>query len=230
MPALPADPIAPAVWIALFSMSTGWPASPTARIASLTLPWNVFLSAGLGPPIFRPVVGGPLLRKSARMPWLPLLGPLQTPVGQPKVVAVTASGVPSERTPSAKVGPMALPLMTRELPFVMWTPVVAYRMAALVIVLRVALRRAVSVAEPTRSMPPQSPAGMIEGHDCTKTDGQLWMLTLSRKLVKTFVPGFTVSLASRAAPLRLIVPFDLTTLPPGTKSFPVLRVRLPSRR
>ena len=79
-------------------------------------------------------------------------------------------------------------------------------------------------------MPPQSPAGMIEGHDCTNTDGQLCMLTLSRKLVKTFVPGFTVSLASRAAPLRLIVPFDLTTLPPGTTSFPLLRVRLPSRR
>src|SRR5207244_9756736 len=107
MAALPPGPIAPAVWIALFSMSTGCPASPTARIASLTLPWNVFLSAGLGPPIFRPVVGGPLLRKSARMPWLPLLGPLQTPVGQPKVVAVTASGVPSESTASAKVGPMA---------------------------------------------------------------------------------------------------------------------------
>src|SRR5438067_13241326 len=206
MPELPADPIAPAVWIALFSMSTGWPASPTARIASLTLPWNVFLSAGLGPPIFRPVVGGPLLRKSARMAWLPLLGPLQTPVGQLKVVAVTASGVPSESTPSAKVGPMALPLMTRDLPFVMWMPVVAYRMAALVMVLQVAPRRAVSVAEPTRSMPPQSPAGMIAGHDCTKTDGQVWMLTLSRKLVKTFVPG---SPAFSAAPVRLIAPFDL---------------------
>ena len=194
------------------------------------LPWNVFLSAELGPPIFRPVVGGPLLRKSARTPWLPLLGPLQTPVGQPKVVPVTASGVPSPSTPSAKVGPIALPLMTRELPFVMWTPVVAYRMAALVIVLQVALRRAVSVAEPTRSMPPHSPAGMIEGQDCTKTDGQLWMFRLSRKLVKTFVPGFEVSLASRAAPLRLIAPFDFTTLPPGTKKVPLLRVRLPSSR
>src|SRR2546430_1485488 len=227
MPALPADPTAPAFWIPLFSISTGWPARPTARIASLTLPWNVFLSAGLGPPIFRPVVGGPLLRKSARMPWLPLLGPLQTPVGQPKVVAVTASGVPSESTSSANVGPMALPLMTRELPFVMWTPVVAYRMPALVIVLQVALRRAVSVAEPTRSMPPQSPAGMIEGHDCTKTDGQLWMLTLSRKLVKTFVPG---SPAFSAAPVRLIAPFDFTTLPPGAAKVPLLRFRSPSRR
>src|SRR5437870_2613973 len=230
MPALPADPIAPAFWIALFSISTGWPARPTARIASPTLPWNVFLSAGFEPPILRPVVGGPLLRKSARMPWLPLLGPLQTPVGQPKVVAITASGVPSPSTPSAKVGPIALPLMTRKLPFVMWTPVVAYRMAALVIVLQVALRREASVAEPVRSTPPQSPAWMIEGHDCTKTDGQVWMLTLSRKLVKTFVPGLIVSLASRAAPLRLMVPFDLTKLPPGTKSFPLLRVRLPARR
>src|SRR5437762_259059 len=140
MPALPADPVAPAFWIALFSMSTGWPARPTPRIASLTLPWNVFLSTELGPPIFRPVVGGPLLRKSARTPWLPLLGPLQTPVGQPKVVPVTASGVPSPSTPSAKVGPIALPLMTREWPFVMWTPVVAYRMASCVIVHRIVCR------------------------------------------------------------------------------------------
>src|SRR5438034_4530624 len=103
MPALPADPVAPAFWIALFSMSTGWPARPTPRIASLMLPWNVFLSAELGPPIFRPVVGGPLLRKSERIPWLPLLGPLQYPVGQPKVVLVTASGVSSTRTSSAEV-------------------------------------------------------------------------------------------------------------------------------
>src|SRR5205823_12882597 len=103
----------------LYSHTTGRPARPTARLAWLALPGNVFLSAGLGPPIFRPVVGGALLRKSARMPWLPLLRALQTPVGQPKVVAVTASGVPSPRTPSAKVGPMALPSMTRELPFVM---------------------------------------------------------------------------------------------------------------
>src|SRR5437879_1784749 len=109
MPALPADPIAPAFWIALFSMSTGWPARPTARIASPTLPWNVFLSAGFEPPILRPVVGGPLLRKSARMPWLPLLGPLQTPVGQPKVVAVTASGVPSQSTPATEGGRVAPP-------------------------------------------------------------------------------------------------------------------------
>src|SRR5437879_7111480 len=156
MPALPADPIAPAFWIALFSMSTGWPATPTARIASPTLPWNVFLSARFEPPILRPVVGGPLLRKSARMPWLPLLGPLQTPVGQPKVVAVTASGVPSPSTPSAKVGPIALPLMTRKLPFVMWTRVVAYRMAALVLVLQVALSRDAWVADPVTSAPRQS--------------------------------------------------------------------------
>src|SRR3989442_69614 len=114
--------------------------------------------------------------------------------------------------------------------FVMWTPVVAYRMAALVIVLQVAPRRALSVAEPTRLMPPHSPAGRIEGHDCTKTDGQLWMLTLSRKLVKTFVPGLLVSLALRAAPLRLIVPFDLTTLPPRTTNLPLLMARLPSNR
>src|SRR2546427_10529029 len=104
MPALPADPIPPAFWIALFSMSTGWPARPTARIASLTLPWNVFLSAGFEPPILRPVVGGPLLRKSARMPWLPLLGPVQTPVGQPKVVAVTASRGPPPGAAAGKGG------------------------------------------------------------------------------------------------------------------------------
>jgi hypothetical protein len=59
------------------------------------------------------------------MPWLPLLGPLQTPTGQPKVVPLTANGVPSASTPSAKVGPMVLPVIVSELPFRMWTPVVA---------------------------------------------------------------------------------------------------------
>src|SRR2546422_9389828 len=109
MPALPAAPIPPAFWIALFSMSTGWPVRPTARIASLTLPWNVFLSAGFGPPIVKPAVGGPLLRKSARIPWLPLLGPGHTPGGQPKVVALTAGGGPSSGTPPGEVGREARP-------------------------------------------------------------------------------------------------------------------------
>src|SRR5438067_1162275 len=136
------------------------------------------------------------------MPVLPLIGPLKS----------------VWRTPSSPMAgecrvPVALPATSLPL------AVVAYRMPALVIVLQVALRRAVSVAEPTRSMPPQSPAGMIEGHDCTKTDGQLWMLTLSRKLVKTFVPG---SPAFSAAPVRLIAPFDFTTLPPGTANVPLL--------
>jgi len=74
------------------------------------LPWKLFPSAAFVPPSFNPVLGGPLLRKSARMPWLPLLGPLQAPTGQPNVVLLTASGVASARTPSAKVGPMALPV------------------------------------------------------------------------------------------------------------------------
>src|ERR1700738_4422495 len=230
MPALPAEPVEPAFWIALFSISTGWPARPTARIASLTLPWNVFLSAGFGAPTLSPVVPAPPLRKSARMPWLPLLGPLQTPTGQPKVVPLTASGVPSASTPSAKVGPIALPVMANELPFVMWTPVVAYRMEALLMVLLVALRRAASVADPTRLMPPHSPAGSGEGHDCTKTDGQLGMLTLSRRLVKILVPELVVSLASSAAPIRLMAPLDFTTLPPGTTKVPLVRFRSSSRR
>src|SRR6266849_1414652 len=216
MAALPADPTAPALWIELFSMSTGWPARPTARIASLTLPWNVF------PPTFKPAPGGPLLRKSARIPWLPLFGT--------KVVPVTVSGVPSARTPSAKVGPIVLPEIVSELPFRLCTPVVAYRMAALLMVPCVAARMVASVREPTRLMPPHSPAGSGDGHDCTKTDGQLAMLTLSRRLVKTFVPGFELSLALSAAPVRLIVPFDFTTLPAGTTRVPLLMFRSPLKR
>src|SRR6202022_3739660 len=100
-------------------------------------------------------------------------------------------------------------------------------MEGLLMVLLVALRRAASVADPTRSMPPHSPAGSGEGHDCTKTEGQLVMLTLSRRLVKTFGPDV---LASSVAPVRLIAPFDLTTLPSGTTSFPPLRFRSPVNR
>src|SRR6267143_1115680 len=103
-------------------------------------------------------------------------------------------------------------------------------MAALVIVLLVAARMVASVREPTRLMPPHSPAESGEGHDCTKTDGQLAMLTLSRRLVKTLVPGLVVSLASSAAPVRLIVPFDFTTPPPGTTRVPLLRLRSPFKR
>src|ERR1700730_9808713 len=100
-------------------------------------------------------------------------------------------------------------------------------MAALVMVPVVALRIVASVAEPVRLMPPHSPAGSGEGQDCTKTEGQLGMLTLSRRLVKILVPEFVVSLASRAAPVRLIAPRDLMTLPPGTTRVPLLKLRSP---
>src|SRR5438128_10739047 len=94
-------------------------------------------------------------------------------------------------------------------------------------VLLVALRMVASVREPTRLMPPHSPAGSGAGHDCTKTDGQLGMLTLSRRLVKTLVRESVVSLALSSAPVRLIVPFDLTTLPPGTTKVPLVKLRSP---
>src|ERR1700730_10576235 len=103
-------------------------------------------------------------------------------------------------------------------------------MAALVMVPVVALRIVASVAEPVRLMPPHSPAGSGEGHDCTKTEGQLGMLMLSRRLVKILVPEFVVSLASSAAPVKLIAPLDLITLPPGTTKVPLVRLRSPSRR
>src|ERR1700686_4415118 len=103
-------------------------------------------------------------------------------------------------------------------------------MAALVMVPVVALRMVASVAEPVRLMPPQSPAGRTERQDCTKTEGQLGMLTLSRRLVKILVPGCVVSLASSAAPVRLIEPFDLITLPPGTTKVALAMFRSPSRR
>src|SRR5260370_24612789 len=97
-------------------------------------------------------------------------------------------------------------------------------MDALLRVPLVALRMDASVSEPTRLMPPHSPDGNGEGHDCTKTDGQLGMLTLSRRLVKTLAPD---ALASSAAPVRLIAPFDLTTAPPGTTRVPALSLRPP---
>src|ERR1700736_6200635 len=100
-------------------------------------------------------------------------------------------------------------------------------MEALLMLLLVALRRAASVADPTRLMPPHSPAGSGEGHDCTKTDGQLTMLTLSRRLVNTLAPE---ALASSAAPVRLMVPFDLTTPLPGTTRVPLVRFRSPFKR
>src|SRR5712691_8740510 len=103
-------------------------------------------------------------------------------------------------------------------------------MAALMMVLFVALRMVASVGEPTRLMPPHSPAGSGEGQDCTNTDGQVVMLTLSRRLVKTLVRELLVSLALSAAPVKLIVPFDLITLPPGTKRVPLVKLRSPSRR
>src|ERR1700716_252545 len=100
-------------------------------------------------------------------------------------------------------------------------------MDALLMVPLVAVRIVASVCEPTRLMPPHSPAGSGAGHDWAKTDGQLGMLTLSRRLVNTLAPG---SPAFSAAPVRLIVPFDFTKLPPGTLKVPLLRLRSPSRR
>src|SRR4030088_1839459 len=100
-------------------------------------------------------------------------------------------------------------------------------MDALLLVAVVAFRMVASVREPTRFRPPHSPEGSGAGHDWTKTDGQLGMLTLSRRLVNTLAPG---SPAFSAAPVRLIVPFDFTKLPPGTLKLPLLRLRSPSRR
>src|SRR6267143_3132689 len=100
-------------------------------------------------------------------------------------------------------------------------------MDALMMVAVVELRRAASVGEPTRLMPPHSPGGSSAGQDWTKTDGQLGMLRLSRRLVNTLAPA---SPAFNAAPVRLIVPFDFTTLPPATTKVPLLRLRLPFRR
>src|SRR5438132_12123957 len=100
-------------------------------------------------------------------------------------------------------------------------------MEALLIVPVVAFRMAASVCEPTRLMPPHSPAGNGAGHDWTKTDGQLALLTLSRRLVKTLAPE---SPALSAAPVRLIVPFDFTKLPPGPTKVPLLRSRSPFKR
>src|SRR5260370_41391712 len=99
-------------------------------------------------------------------------------------------------------------------------------MDALLMVPLVALRMVASVPEPTRLMPPHSPGGNGERHDCTKTDGQLAIVTLSRRLVKTLAPD---ALASSAAPVRLIAPFDLTTAPPGPTRLPAGRVGYPSR-
>src|SRR5260370_1409700 len=76
-------------------------------------------------------------------------------------------------------------------------------MAALVMVLLAGLRMGASVPEPTRLMPPHSPDGKGEGHDCTNTDGQLLLLALSRSLAQTFRAEPRVSRASSAAPGRL---------------------------
>src|SRR5260370_35936508 len=100
-------------------------------------------------------------------------------------------------------------------------------MDALLMVALVALRIVASVHEPARLMPPHSSDGNGEGHDCTKTDGQLAIVTLSRRLVKTLAPD---ALASSAAPVRLIAPFDLTTAPPGTTRVPAVRLRSPFKR
>src|ERR1700682_696659 len=109
-------------------------------------------------------------------------------------------------------------------------------MAALVMVPVVAVLIVASVAEPVRLIPPHSPPASGEGHDCTKMDGQLWMLVLpgivalSRRLVKTLVRESLVSLASSVAPVKLMAPVDFTTLPPGTTRVPLLKLRSPFNR
>src|SRR5260370_10658190 len=100
-------------------------------------------------------------------------------------------------------------------------------MDALLMVPVVAARMVASVREPTRLMPPHSPAGSGAGHDWTNTDGQLTMLTLSRRLVNTLAPE---SPALNVAPVRLIVPFDLTTLPPVTTTVTLLILSSPLKR
>src|SRR5712691_1851112 len=106
-------------------------------------------------------------------------------------------------------------------------------MAALVIVPFVALRMVASVREPTRLMPPQSPASRDDG------DAHTWMKTeqpastptvLSRKLVKTLAPEVVVSLASSVAPVRLIDPFFAFTTPAGTLKVPPTIFRSPLSR
>src|ERR1700737_5219632 len=128
------------------------------------------------------------------MAWSPALGPMHFPklgllggsdvsVGHTNVSPLIRNGVFCAWTPSENVGPILVSVMTspyppaREVaPLLIWTAFVVYSIRLFVIV--------PLLLAPASEIPVHSLVGSGAGQPPAKTDGQVVMPTVSRRLVK----------------------------------------------